>query len=106
MKCDLELPSVTEEERQQLRRKFGFERLIFSRPVQVFMAGSIHQGEEEKILRAFSLVRKEKRPYLLVIAPRHLDWVEEIVRLAHQYGFKCQRRTRLVENDLHCASSS
>jgi len=100
MKCDLELPSVTEEERQQLRRKFGFERLIFSRPVQVFMAGSIHQGEEEKILRAFSLVRKEKRPYLLVIAPRHLDWVEEIVRLAHQYGFKCQRRTRLVENDL------
>lgn len=64
-------------------------------PVQcpIFVAGSTHEGEEEFVLEAFGLVRRESECALL-IAPRQIHRIEAIEQLCCAKGWKVQRRSR------------
>ncbi len=55
----------------------------------VVVGGSTHAGEEEALLDAHESAEKEGHGFVLVLAPRHVDRAQEIVRL-------CQKRQRRV----------
>jgi 3-deoxy-D-manno-octulosonic-acid transferase len=89
IKFDLDLPEWTSEQLAAWRDEVG----VGSAPVIV--AGSTHEGEEQMILSALTLLHTEKPP-TLVLAPRHVERATEVARLAEGYGWK----TRLLSQPL------
>ena len=59
---------------------------------KVFVAGSVREGEEEFILRAFLKVR-EKIPLKLIAAPRHIKRARNIKTLAESMGLRVSLRS-------------
>lgn len=59
------------------------------------IAGSTHRGEEEKVLEAFKKIRQEFPDLLLLIAPRHIERVQEVEGLLREKGWPTVRRTSL-----------
>jgi len=55
---------------------------------KVIVLGSSHRGEEELILRIFSRLRNEGKEIFLIIVPRHIERVNEIVKLLSKTSFK------------------
>ncbi|RMH69504.1 MAG: 3-deoxy-D-manno-octulosonic acid transferase [Gemmatimonadetes bacterium] len=74
-------------DRTQARQAFGLPP-----DAPVFVAGSTRPGEEALVLAAFDIIRAQLPNAILVIAPRHLDRVEEISRLVNDagVGFTCR----------------
>ncbi len=68
-------------EREEWRRKLGC-----GADERVLVAGSTHEGEEELLLRAHAAVRQSGAATRLVLAPRHLERVESVRRLAARHG--------------------
>jgi 3-deoxy-D-manno-octulosonic-acid transferase len=52
----------------------------------VLVAGSTHRGEEEDVVRAFGDVRAEFPSAVLVLAPRHVERVPEVLALLDGVG--------------------
>jgi 3-deoxy-D-manno-octulosonic-acid transferase len=74
-------------------RVVRFFRVSSSRPVVV--AGSTVRGEEQSVIRAFNRVRTTTSGPLLVIAPRHPERFDEVVRLCRHEGLSTLRRSEL-----------
>ncbi|MBI2104338.1 MAG: 3-deoxy-D-manno-octulosonic acid transferase [Candidatus Omnitrophica bacterium] len=55
------------------------------------VAGSTHRGEEAAVLGAFQALRASRADARAVIAPRHLERLDEVERLARQAGFAVAR---------------
>ena len=53
-----------------------------------WVAGSTHPGEEEIVLDVYQKIRKEHQSWRLVIAPRHIERVEQVIGLINRKGFK------------------
>lgn len=76
--------------RSQWRELLGIDR-----GTPVWVAGSTHPGEEEMVLRAYGKLR-ERRPELrLIIAPRHIERIEEVVEAFRTAGVLILRRSEL-----------
>jgi 3-deoxy-D-manno-octulosonic-acid transferase len=76
----------------RLKRRFNIEG-----GNSVIVAGSIRHGEAALVLDAFQLVRRRFPEAVLIIAPRHLHWVERIHAETRQRSLACQRRSRIGE---------
>jgi len=63
----------------------------------VLVAGSTRGGEEDLVLDAFELIRKDFPDTILVIAPRHIERAPGIAALAARRGLACQLRSELLE---------
>jgi len=63
----------------------------------IFVAGSTHPGEEEILVDAYKELEKEFTDLRLVLAPRHIERVEEIVRLVAEKGYKAVRFSQITE---------
>lgn len=63
----------------------------------VWVAGSTHPGEEEKILHAFHEVRRQGVALTLVLAPRHPGRAQEVGELLDSHGLTWVVRTSLDE---------
>lgn len=74
-------------------RVLRFFRLAPNRPVVI--AGSTLKGEEQAVVRAFNRLRIAGSRPLLVVAPRHLERVGEVVRVCQQEGLSTVRRSEL-----------
>ena len=76
-------------------RVLRFLRVPAGRPVLI--AGSTSKGEERPVIRAFNRVRATAAGAntLLVIAPRHLERVDEVERLCRFEGLSTARRSQL-----------
>ena len=61
----------------------------------VFIAGSTRPGEEEILLSLFKELREKIPHLLLVLAPRHLDRLEEVERILRGETLSWVRRTSL-----------
>jgi 3-deoxy-D-manno-octulosonic-acid transferase len=59
----------------------------------VWLAGSTHAGEEDIILDTFKEIRSSFSRLRLIIAPRRLERVQEVHRLAEAKGLKALMRT-------------
>ncbi|MSR48142.1 MAG: 3-deoxy-D-manno-octulosonic acid transferase [Planctomycetes bacterium] len=72
------------------RRELGF---AVSTPLVV--AGSTHAGEEEALLGELAAWRREVPGTRLLLVPRHVERVSEIVRVVERSGFRAARLTEL-----------
>ncbi len=64
---------------------------------KVIIAGSTHNPEEEIILKVFKNLKKEFPELHLVLAPRHLERIEEVKNLIRKFGFDYDLRTEVKE---------
>jgi 3-deoxy-D-manno-octulosonic-acid transferase len=88
IKYDLPLAPLSSAEEQQLRDELG----IGNAPV--FMAGSTHRGEEESVIVAYLQARARVPMLRLLLAPRHLDRLDEIDTLLRRYQLTARRRSQ------------
>jgi 3-deoxy-D-manno-octulosonic-acid transferase len=79
---------------QSRDRVLRFFRVGDHRPVVI--AASTLRGEDKAALDAFRRVQARWPEALLVIAPRHPERFDEVVRLAGDEGFRVARRSELV----------
>jgi 3-deoxy-D-manno-octulosonic-acid transferase len=87
MKFEIKMPASVNEVAHAVRRDWSPNR-------PVVVAGSTHEGEEDLLLRAFQSLLNDFPDLLLVIAPRHPERFESVVKLVARQGFKASRRTR------------
>jgi 3-deoxy-D-manno-octulosonic-acid transferase len=72
----------------------------------ILLAASTHKGEEDIILDAFSLIRKDAPELKLIIAPRHPERFGEVAEIIRKKGFPLKRRTEFDGHEADIASSS
>lgn len=60
----------------------------------IITAGSTHSGEEELVLKAFQALGPRYPNVRLLLAPRHLTRVEEVLALARSKGFSAEKTGR------------
>lgn len=59
----------------------------------ILLAGSTHRGEEEIMGRVFLELRRDFRELFLIIAPRHVERVPEIINQLRDLGLAATRRS-------------
>lgn len=74
--------------------KVNQQNISFNTDKKVILAGSTHPPEEEIIFDTFKQIKQENPNLLLVIAPRHIERVKEIIQLAKEMGFSYSLRTK------------
>lgn len=91
LKFDQALPSVTQDARATLAQSLG----LYGRDT-IFIAGSTHSGEEE-LLTSLSKELREIDPSLIfILAPRHLNRLEEVEQMLRKESLSWIRRTALT----------
>lgn len=66
--------------------------------IPVFVAGSTRHLEEPMLLKAFVKIREQFPETLMIVAPRHIERVEQIQQLVAAHGLTCQVRSQLGES--------
>lgn len=64
----------------------------------VLIAGSTHSGEEEILVHLFRRLKKEDPHLLLILAPRHLERLEEVERILKKESLSWKRKSSLLLN--------
>src|SRR3989442_8751539 len=62
---------------------------------ELFVAGSTHPGEEEAVLDCYRRLLDIAPALVLVLAPRHIERAEDVVKAVRSGGFAAVRRTKL-----------
>ena len=62
---------------------------------ELFVAGSTHPGEEETLLDCYRRLLDIAPALVLVLAPRHIERAEDVVKAVRSRGFTAVRRTKL-----------
>lgn len=84
----------------QIKQSADLKEWIGNDPRPLIVAGSIHSGEEEIVLKAFLTVKREM-PCRLLIAPRHLHDTLQFVQKARTFGFdSVSLRTQFVPQNI------
>ncbi|NPA52713.1 MAG: 3-deoxy-D-manno-octulosonic acid transferase [Aquificae bacterium] len=66
---------------------------------KVLIAGSTHEPEERILLEVFSKLKKKYPHLTLIIAPRHLERINQIIELIKKFGFSYSFRTQTKKLD-------
>jgi 3-deoxy-D-manno-octulosonic-acid transferase len=90
MKYDTLRTELAPEELDVARRTFGL-----SPETPLVVAGSTHAGEEEALLLELAGWRRARPGTRLLLAPRHVERVAEVVRVIERHGFMPARLTEL-----------
>jgi 3-deoxy-D-manno-octulosonic-acid transferase len=91
LKFDRPIRCPAEAERRMVRNSLG---LRDEQPV--FVAGSTHPGEEEIVLRAFGQLKEIEPSIVLILAPRHLERLDEVTRMLDQGQFGWVRKSQML----------
>jgi len=94
MKYDNVVTDIAEDTKKQLMFLFGIDK-----GEKVIVCGSTHEGEEGVILRIFQRIREKIQNVRLILVPRHIERVNEIVKLIESLRFRCVRKTFLDEGE-------
>src|SRR5438445_5300045 len=62
---------------------------------ELFVAGSTHPGEEDAVLDCYRRLLDVAPALVLVLAPRHIERAEDVVKVVRSGGFTAVRRTKL-----------
>ncbi|PLW71012.1 3-deoxy-D-manno-octulosonic acid transferase [Pseudohalioglobus lutimaris] len=89
IKFDIDLDEHLQDQARSLRLA------LQNRPV--LLASSTHQGEEELILDAFSIVRERVPGLLCLLVPRHPERFESVYQLCLSRGLRTARRSAAEE---------
>ena len=90
-KFDVRVTASVREEGEALRRRFGPGR-------GVWVAASTHEGEEDLLLEAFSLILAEHVDALLLLVPRHPERFVRVAALCRKRGFSTALRSLQPES--------
>ncbi len=88
MKYDLEPPPRFLEQVQAIRT------LLPAAAAPFWVAGSVREGEEAKVLEAHRILRRKMAGARLIFAPRHLGRVQVSIEEADKLSLKAARRTK------------
>ena len=72
----------------------------------LLIAGSTHRGEEEQLIDSFSKLKKDYSNLRLLIAPRHIERVQEVEQILARRGFKSIRFSSLGASNLHLSPNT
>jgi 3-deoxy-D-manno-octulosonic-acid transferase len=90
MKFDQPSPSLTQKEAEEIAPS------LHLRGKETFLiAGSTHSGEEEILLSLFKDLRKIDPHLILILAPRHLERLEEVERTLRKESIAWAKKTSL-----------
>jgi len=95
LKAEVELSLFRENELNAFRDSLNIKKTHY-----VVVAGSTHRGEEDQLLSSLVVARKEMENILLILAPRHLERVDEVDKLCTKHGLKCERRSTVEAGNL------
>lgn len=76
-------------------RRWAGKLLALNSGIPVIVAGSTRHPEEQLVLDAYVTIRQRFPECLLVIAPRHIERVDQIAQWVAARGLAFQRRTEL-----------
>src|SRR5207245_10843411 len=62
---------------------------------ELFVAGSTHPCEEDAVLDCYRRLLDVAPALVLVLAPRHVERAEDVVKAVRSRGFTAVRRTKL-----------
>uniref|UniRef100_UPI002637265D 3-deoxy-D-manno-octulosonic acid transferase n=1 Tax=Sulfurihydrogenibium sp. TaxID=2053621 RepID=UPI002637265D len=70
---------------------------------KIILAGSTHNPEEEILIQVFDEIKRQYPEISLVLAPRHIERVKEIINLINKYGFSYSLRsnTTIINTDIY-----
>ncbi len=74
-----------------VKRELIRDELRFDKKTRLFTAGSTRNGEEELILDAFKRLLSDFEDIRLILAPRHLNRLDEVCRLIEKQGLSYSR---------------
>jgi 3-deoxy-D-manno-octulosonic-acid transferase len=86
IKFDMEIPPHFHEQAEVIRRDWFQQR-------PSWIAASTHDGEDEKVLTAFAVIKTQLPNTLLVLVPRHPERFTEVAKLCEKKGFTVTRRS-------------
>ncbi|MFI4919291.1 MAG: lipid IV(A) 3-deoxy-D-manno-octulosonic acid transferase [Legionellales bacterium] len=89
MKFDLQTNTVNSEKFQDLKERWGSERVVV-------IAASTHEDEESQILACLRRLQQAIPQVLLLIAPRHPERFQKVYQLALDAGFNTGLRSNLA----------
>jgi 3-deoxy-D-manno-octulosonic-acid transferase len=96
LKFDQTFPSFNQEALSNLAKSIGLQG-----KEKILIAGSTHSGEEEILLGLFKKLRKAD-PYLVfILAPRHLQRLEEVEGILTKESIPWVRRTSIAVDQGH-----
>lgn len=87
IKFDMALPAHLLEHAEVIRRDWFQQR-------PSWMAASTHDGEDEKVLSAFAIIKKQRPNSLLVLVPRHPERFNAVAKLCEKRGYSVTRRSQ------------
>jgi 3-deoxy-D-manno-octulosonic-acid transferase len=90
LKFDRPIIQPEEGKQRKIRTSLG---LAAGRPV--FVAGSTHSGEEDIVLQAFSELKQIEPSLVLILAPRHLTRLNEVISVLNRGGFLWVQRSHI-----------
>jgi len=90
LKFDQPFPSFSQEKMTEMANSLGLQT-----KESVLIAGSTHPGEEEILLRLVKTLRKDNPHLVLILAPRHLERVEEVESILRKESVPWIRKTSL-----------
>jgi 3-deoxy-D-manno-octulosonic-acid transferase len=88
LKFDQALPSITQEASRKKAEAFGLHG-----QEKFLIAGSTHSGEEEILVSLYKELKKIDPHLLLILAPRHLERLEEVERILKKESISWLRKT-------------
>jgi len=93
LKFDQTFPFFTQEAAADIAKALGPRRTE-----KVLIAGSTHSGEEEILVTLYKELKKRVPDLVLILAPRHLDRLEEVEGILKKEALSWVRRTSLSPN--------
>jgi 3-deoxy-D-manno-octulosonic-acid transferase len=90
MKYDNIITSVPEDVQKRLHRLFEI-----GDNDKVIVCGSTHEGEETIILKVFKQLQEKFNKLRLILAPRHIERVSDVIKHVESAGLRWVRRTSL-----------
>jgi 3-deoxy-D-manno-octulosonic-acid transferase len=88
------LQPLSDEGKNQLREAFKLKECI-----PVWIAGSTHAGEEEIILNAYQQLRETHSDLILILAPRRIERINEVIDLLQKKNLSFVRRSSLETSE-------
>lgn len=91
LKFDFDYPAISENAKKEF-----LESLSITKNAPVLTAASTHHGEEELVVSALEIVKRELPDAFLILAPRHIERAGEIARMLSESNLKFIRRTEMA----------
>jgi 3-deoxy-D-manno-octulosonic-acid transferase len=90
LKFDQTLPSLTREAMTMIAKTLGLRG-----SEKILVAGSTHSGEEEILVGLYKELKVITSPLVLILAPRHLERLEEVEGILKKESLSWARKTSL-----------